>query len=268
MGNGSGGPGYKYAGEISDTVKHDRPGLLSMANTGKPNTDGSQFFITFKPTPHLNGKHTIFGSVAEGMTTVRALEAQGTPGQGRTKERLVLERAEILVEALNPEMAAVDGVKEYITRQEIDTSSPSWRTSLSKPPPATFDPTKKYYWNLSTNKGDIKVQFLPDVAPMHVTSTIFLTELGFYDGLLFHRVIPGFMAQGGCPNGDGRGGPGYKYAGEISNTVKHDRPGLLSMANAGPGTDGSPVFPSPSPPRRGSMEITRSSVESSTARQP
>jgi cyclophilin family peptidyl-prolyl cis-trans isomerase len=83
---------------------------------------------------------------------------------------------------------------------------------------------------------------MPDVAPVHVSSTIFLTRLGFYDGLAFHRVITGFMAQGGCPLGTGTGGPGYQYAGEFDKKAKHDRPGLLSMANAGPGTDGSQFF--------------------------
>jgi cyclophilin family peptidyl-prolyl cis-trans isomerase len=69
-----------------------------------------------------------------------------------------------------------------------------------------------------------------------------LTKKGFYDGIAFHRVIPGFMAQGGCPLGTGRGGPGYKYTGEFKPNVKHDRPYLLSMANSGPGTDGSQFF--------------------------
>ena len=77
---------------------------------------------------------------------------------------------------------------------------------------------------------------------MHVSSTIYLTRLGFYDGLSFHRVITDFMAQGGCPLGTGTGGPGYEYDGEFDSHVKHDKPGLLSMANAGPGTDGSQFF--------------------------
>ena len=105
-----------------------------------------------------------------------------------------------------------------------------------------FDATKDYFWVLETNKGNIRIKLMPDVAPMHVTSTIFLTNKGFYDGTMFHRVIPGFMAQGGCPLGTGTGGPGYKYEGEIKPNVKHDRPYLLSMANAGPGTDGSQFF--------------------------
>ena len=77
---------------------------------------------------------------------------------------------------------------------------------------------------------------------MHVTSTVYLTKLGFYDDVIFHRVINGFMAQGGDPLGIGRGGPGYQYAGEFSREVSHDRRGLLSMANRGPGTDGSQFF--------------------------
>jgi cyclophilin family peptidyl-prolyl cis-trans isomerase len=83
---------------------------------------------------------------------------------------------------------------------------------------------------------------MPDVAPMHVSSTIYLTRLGFYNDVVFHRVIQGFMAQGGDPTGTGRGGPGYKYAGEFDANVTHDAPGKLSMANSGPGTDGSQFF--------------------------
>jgi peptidyl-prolyl cis-trans isomerase B (cyclophilin B) len=117
-----------------------------------------------------------------------------------------------------------------------------WKLKLTKPELREFDPQKEYLWILETNKGNIRIRLMPDVAPMHVTSTIFLTEKGFYDGTTFHRVIPEFMAQGGCPVGDGRHGPGYQYAGEIHANVRHDRPFLLSMANAGPNTDGSQFF--------------------------
>ena len=118
----------------------------------------------------------------------------------------------------------------------------SWKSDLEKPALMEFEAGKEYYWVLETNRGTMKVQLMPAVAPMHVSSTIFLTEKGFYDGLRFHRVITDFMAQGGCPLGSGTGGPGYKYDGEIDPKVKHDRPYLLSMANAGPGTDGSQFF--------------------------
>ena len=138
--------------------------------------------------------------------------------------------------------AALEDIDGFIAEQKVDTSSGRWRTSLSKPPTATFDPDAKYFWDLETNVGNITVRLMPEVAPAHVASTIYLTRLGFYDGLKFHRVISEFMAQGGCPLGTGTGGPGYEYGGEFSPNVKHDRPGLLSMANAGPGTDGSQFF--------------------------
>jgi cyclophilin family peptidyl-prolyl cis-trans isomerase len=138
--------------------------------------------------------------------------------------------------------AAVVAIDAFIAQQKIDTTKAGWRTSLPKPPKVDFTKGKTYVWQLVTNKGPIDVKLLPDVAPMHVSSTIYLTRLGYYDGLAFHRVIPGFMAQGGCPLGTGTGGPGYEYDGEFSPTVKHDKPGILSMANRGPGTDGSQFF--------------------------
>ncbi len=138
--------------------------------------------------------------------------------------------------------AAVAELDKFIADQKIDKTKDGWKTGLPKPPKATFAKDKKYVWVLETNKGTMKVALKPDVAPMHVSSTIYLTRLGFYDGLAFHRVTPGFMAQGGDPLGVGTGGPGYKYEGEFSDAVKHDKPGILSMANAGPGTDGSQFF--------------------------
>lgn len=118
----------------------------------------------------------------------------------------------------------------------------AWKIQLEKPKMMTFDSDKTYYWVLSTNMGTIKIELMPDVAPMHVTSTIYLTQKGFYDGITFHRIIPGFMAQGGCPFGNGTGGPGYQYDGEFSDKVKHNKPYMVSMANAGSGTDGSQFF--------------------------
>jgi cyclophilin family peptidyl-prolyl cis-trans isomerase len=100
VGDGGNGPGYNYDGEFSATAKHDRPYLLSMANAG-PGTDGSQFFITFAPTPWLDGKHTLFGEVTEGKDVVEKLEAAAGPaGSGvPPKEKLVIEEATIVDEA-------------------------------------------------------------------------------------------------------------------------------------------------------------------------
>jgi cyclophilin family peptidyl-prolyl cis-trans isomerase len=127
---------------------------------------------------------------------------------------------------------AVAAIDAFIKEKTIDTTRSGWRTSLPKPPKVGFDASKSYFWVLETNHGKIKVKLLPAVAPMHASSTIYLTKLGFYDGLAFHRVIPGFMAQGGCPLGTGTGSPGYRFDGEFDRSVRHDKPGVLSMANA------------------------------------
>ena len=136
---------------------------------------------------------------------------------------------------------ALSKIDAFIEEQAVNKQA-GWRSRLSKPPRASFDPKKTYKWNLETNEGLIVVKLKPETAPMHVSSTIYLTRLGFYDGVSFHRIIPNFMAQGGDPEGTGRGGPGYTYDGEFDDKVKHDKGGMLSMANSGPGTDGSQFF--------------------------
>jgi peptidyl-prolyl cis-trans isomerase B (cyclophilin B) len=139
-------------------------------------------------------------------------------------------------------MAGLAAIQRYIDQQKIDKTKPGWKIRLPKPPPDVDFKGVKVTWKLETNVGNISIRLMPDVAPKHVTSTVYLTRLGFYDDVPFHRVIPGFMAQGGDPTGRGTGGPGYQYAGEFDPKLKHDKGGLLSMANAGPNTDGSQFF--------------------------
>ena len=93
-----------------------------------------------------------------------------------------------------------------------------------------------------TARGPIRVELLPDQAPLTVANFVNLARRGFYDGLNFHRVIADFMVQGGCPEGSGRGGPGYRFGDEFHPELQFDRPYLLAMANAGPGTNGSQFF--------------------------
>jgi len=93
-----------------------------------------------------------------------------------------------------------------------------------------------------TNKGLIRVKLFADKAPVTVGNFVNLARRKFYDGIAFHRVIEEFMIQGGCPQGDGRGGPGYRFEDEFVGELRHNRPGILSMANAGPGTNGSQFF--------------------------
>jgi peptidyl-prolyl cis-trans isomerase B (cyclophilin B) len=95
---------------------------------------------------------------------------------------------------------------------------------------------------METTKGTIHINFFPDKAPMTVANFANLSSKGYYNELKFHRVISSFMVQGGCPQGTGTGGPGYNFADEFDSSLKHDAPGKLSMANAGPGTNGSQFF--------------------------
>ena len=95
---------------------------------------------------------------------------------------------------------------------------------------------------MKTNKVDIHLRLHDEKTPVTVANFVNLAKRGYYDGLSFHRVIPDFMIQGGCPEGSGRGGPGYKFGDEFNASLKHEKPGVLSMANAGPGTNGSQFF--------------------------
>lgn len=95
---------------------------------------------------------------------------------------------------------------------------------------------------IKTSKGTINIKLFAGKTPLTVTNFVNLAKRGYYDGLSFHRVIDDFMIQGGCPQGDGRGGPGYQFEDEFDAELRHDKPGVLSMANAGPGTNGSQFF--------------------------
>lgn len=117
-------------------------------------------------------------------------------------------------------------------------SSKQW----AKPPDMQIDSKKKYKATLHTEKGDIVLQLFADKTPRTVNNFVFLAREGFYDDTIFHRVIANFMVQGGDPTGTGRGGPGYRFQDEFNSSLRHDKPGILSMANAGPNTNGSQFF--------------------------
>lgn len=112
----------------------------------------------------------------------------------------------------------------------------------STPPVMQIDPKKKYTAHMETDKGTMVIELFADKVPNTVNNFVFLAREGFYDGVIFHRVINDFMVQGGDPTGTGRGGPGYKFKDEFHPSLKHDKRGILSMANAGPNTNGSQFF--------------------------
>jgi cyclophilin family peptidyl-prolyl cis-trans isomerase len=112
----------------------------------------------------------------------------------------------------------------------------------STPPAMQIDPKKMYKARMETDKGTMVIELFAAKTPKTVNNFVFLAREGFYDGVIFHRVIGNFMVQGGDPTGTGRGGPGYKFSDEFDSSLKHDKQGILSMANAGPGTNGSQFF--------------------------
>ncbi len=111
-----------------------------------------------------------------------------------------------------------------------------------KAPDFKLDLSKKYFATFKTDKGNIKVELFAAKVPTTVNNFVFLAKEGYYDDTIFHRVIKDFMVQGGDPTATGRGGPGYSFRDEFDPTLKHDKPGILSMANAGPNTNGSQFF--------------------------
>lgn len=115
-------------------------------------------------------------------------------------------------------------------------------TQYSAPPEMQLDPGKTYQAAIVTEKGEILIDLFADKAPRTVNNFVFLCREGFYDDTTFHRVIPNFMAQAGDPTGTGRGGPGYRFEDEFHPDLRHDSAGILSMANAGPNTNGSQFF--------------------------
>jgi cyclophilin family peptidyl-prolyl cis-trans isomerase len=156
-------------------------------------------------------------------------------------------------EAATPEAPAAEENTGSATAGEMATPVPPGTRAgdldaaarngmYSAPPEMMIDPDKFYYATLKTELGDIRLQLFADRAPITVNNFVFLAREGFYDDTQFHRVLEGFMAQAGDPTGSGSGGPGYNFQDEIVPGLEFDRPGLLAMANAGPGTNGSQFF--------------------------
>jgi cyclophilin family peptidyl-prolyl cis-trans isomerase len=123
---------------------------------------------------------------------------------------------------------------------EADGSSPQQRT-FDQEPPMVIDVDKRYVATMVTSHGTLVISLAPELAPKTVNSFVFLSRYHFYDGVIFHRIIPNFVLQGGDPTGTGSGGPGYKYADELPEPRKY-KVGSLAMANAGPNTNGSQFF--------------------------
>jgi peptidyl-prolyl cis-trans isomerase B (cyclophilin B) len=139
-----------------------------------------------------------------------------------------------------PSQLGLATIRAFIEKQHVEKNSANWRTKVPRFPETQFAASDQIFWTLETNKGAITIRLWPDVAPNHVANCIYLTELGFYDGGVFHRVIPGFMAQAGGP--PDAGNVTWNFGGEFGGPQKFDKGGLLAMANAGPNTDSTQFF--------------------------
>jgi len=156
----------------------------------------------------------------------------------RARQRLVLRIFGILVVALA--MAVIAFILH--TTQKGSTPALVGTKQYASAPPMLIDVSKQYFATVQMEKGgEFVIQLYPDKAPITVNSFVFLVDQGFFEGVTFHRVLAGFMAQGGDPTGTGSGGPGYQFVNE-SNDLKFDKAGVVAMANAGRDTNGSQFF--------------------------
>ena len=147
------------------------------------------------------------------------------------------DEAEVSVEVESNPTIEVD----LRVESEQGQSSEVAQTTQEQEEPAQ-EASKELKATMKTNKGDIHLKLFADETPLTVANFVNLAQRGYYDGLKFHRVIDDFMIQGGCPLGTGSGDPGYKFQDEFNPQLKHSKPGILSMANSGPGTNGSQFF--------------------------
>lgn len=190
------------------------------------------------------------GETTEPPSATAVEAAQATPAETPTPasaDAAATTAAVTDTTAITGTTAAVPAVEvprpETVAEGAASALETTARDSMySAPPTMTLDLQKFYYATLKTQRGDIKVQLFADRAPMTVNNFVFLAREGFYNDTTFHRVLEGFMAQAGDPTGTGSGGPGYQFEDEIVPNLTFDRPGLLAMANAGPGTNGSQFF--------------------------
>ena len=177
------------------------------------------------------------------ITTTLGGPSVTPPGEGLTPLDSITPAAE--AEVIAPEPTEEPEPTKAPTEIELPPmpEDPVTRNNMySEPPEMQIDVNKTYTATISTAKGDIVIELFDDKAPNTVNNFVFLARQGFYDNTTFHRVIPDFMAQGGDPTGTGTGGPGYRFPDEFHPDLKHDRPGILSMANSGPNTNGSQFF--------------------------
>lgn len=244
-GTGSGGPGYTFPDEIVPELVFDRRGLLAMANAG-PNTNGSQFFITFGPTPWLNGAHTIFGEIIQGDEVLDKLtrrDPEANPDfPGDTLYTVEIREAAVSgrpTPTLTPTPFAPDPQADdhFMAALAPEDRHNYWNS----PPPDALEPGVIYQAIFRTEVGDIVVELMPQLAPRAVNSFIALARAGYYDGTHFYQVISDLVALGGDPLENGTGSPGYVLPDELHPNVFNDV-GWLGVAQQAPDSNTGQFF--------------------------
>jgi peptidylprolyl isomerase len=241
MNSGQGSPGYDVAAEIGVSNLAGTMGYLRLPDQVNPErvSNGSQIYITLEPVPDIDGVYAAFGQIIEGLDVLGQIEP------GDVIETIAISEAEerVAPTPAPPTPTPTPFAPTSADDRPLAALDPAERVDYFNTPPAMeLEEGVDYVARFTTDVGDIVIDLFEEQTPVTVNNFVTLANLGFYDNTLFHRVIEGFMAQGGDPSGTGRGGPGYVFADEIVPELVFDKAGLLAMANAGPGTNGSQFF--------------------------
>ncbi len=239
--DGQGTPGYDVAAEIGIPNLAGTMGYLRFPDQINPErlSNGSQVYITLEPVPDIDGVYAAFGQVIEGLEVLEQIEF------GDVIENITISEAEerVAPTPAPPTPTPTPFAPTSADDRPLAALDPAERINYFNTPPAMqLEEGVDYVARITTDLGDIVIDLFEEQTPLTVNNFVTLANLGFYDNTLFHRVIDGFMAQGGDPSGTGRGGPGYVFEDEIVPELVFDKAGLLAMANAGPGTNGSQFF--------------------------
>ena len=246
--NGTGSPGYVVPDELDKGAFNDAGWLGSPEQA--PDSNTGQFFFTLSAAPWLAERFSPLGRITKGADVLSKLETRdpANPGEGASKGTLI-QRVDISTAETSqlppptPTPTPFSPTTPPQGKRPLSDVEPAKRDGYYNTAPAMqIDPNKDYSAIIHTDVGDLKIDLKEKDAPNAVNNFVVLAENGFYDNTTFHRVITDFMAQAGDPSGTGAGGPGYTFDDEFVPTLRHDRAGVVSMANRGPNTNGSQFF--------------------------
>ena len=240
-GDGQGSPGYDLPAEIGIANLAGAMGYLRFPDQVNPErlSNGSQVYITLEAVPDIDGVYAAFGQVIEGLDVLGQVE------MGDVIETIAISEAaeRVAPTPAPPTPTPTPFAPTSAEGRPLAAIDPAERVNAFNMPPAmALEAGTDYVARITTDLGDIVIDLFEEQTPVTVNNFVTLANLGFYDNTMFHRVIDGFMAQAGDPSGTGTGGPGYVFEDEIVPELVFDKAGLLAMANAGPGTNGSQFF--------------------------